>query len=77
MEVPKTVTGRKALKVAELKEVLAGLGLATEGTKAVLLERLEQHLAATEGADQSAAEAAEPPVEAAQEQPAEQVRLEA
>lgn len=84
MEVPKTVTGRKALKVAELKEVLAGLGLATDGTKAVLLERLESHLAAgdaagtAEGADQGAAEAAEPPVEeAAHEQPAEQVRLEA
>ena len=40
----------KALKVAELKELLAAAGLPTTGTKAVLLERLEQHEAAGDGA---------------------------
>jgi hypothetical protein len=77
MEVPKTATARKALKVAELKVVLGDLGLDTDGIKAVLLERLEQHVTAGDAAaDEGATEVpvAEPPVEPAQEQPVEQVR---
>ena len=42
---PDDTPGTKALKVAELKELLAAEGLPTTGTKAVL-ERLEQHEAA-------------------------------
>ena len=40
--IPDTPAGRKALKVAELRELLADVGLDTTGTKPFLLERLEQ-----------------------------------
>ena len=42
MGIPDTPTARKALKVAELRECLASVGLDTTGTKPVLLERLEE-----------------------------------
>lgn len=40
--IPETAAGRKALKVAELRECLAEVGLDTSGTKPVLLDRLEE-----------------------------------
>jgi hypothetical protein len=60
MEAPKTATARKALKVAELKELLAAWGLAADGTKAVLLERLEQHVAAQAAPEPQPQPGAEP-----------------
>mmetsp|Transcript_22454 Transcript_22454/g.31218 ORF Transcript_22454/g.31218 Transcript_22454/m.31218 type:complete len:238 (+) Transcript_22454:79-792(+) len=49
MEIPKTTSGRKALKVGELREILTAQGLSPEGTKAVLLERLEESLVESGG----------------------------
>ena len=39
---PDTAAARKALKVAEIKALLEEAGLATDGTKPTLLERLEE-----------------------------------
>ena len=41
-KIPDTAAARKALKVAEIKALLEEAGLATDGTKPTLLERLEE-----------------------------------
>jgi hypothetical protein len=41
-QIPETAAARRALKVAEIKALLEEAGLATDGTKPVLLERLEE-----------------------------------
>eukprot|EP00242_Pyramimonas_sp_CCMP2087_P008311 CAMPEP_0198209262 /NCGR_PEP_ID=MMETSP1445-20131203/14804_1 /TAXON_ID=36898 /ORGANISM="Pyramimonas sp., Strain CCMP2087" /LENGTH=226 /DNA_ID=CAMNT_0043882983 /DNA_START=159 /DNA_END=839 /DNA_ORIENTATION=- len=45
-EVPSTPSARKALKVVDLKAILAEKGLETDGVKAILLQRLEDSLPA-------------------------------
>lgn len=41
-KIPDTAAAREALKVAEIKALLEEAGLATDGTKPTLLERLEE-----------------------------------
>jgi len=54
-EVPSTPSARKALRVVDLKAILAEKGLETDGVKAILLQRLEDSLPAP---DEEAAEPA-------------------
>eukprot|EP00959_Pyramimonas_sp_CCMP1952_P064131 1339646-Pyramimonas_sp.AAC.1 len=57
-EIPTTPSARKAMKVGDLKTLLTERGLDTDGTKAVLLQRLEDFMAApAETAAEPAAEA--------------------
>ena len=75
-EIPTTPSARKALKVGDLKTLLSERGLDTDGTKNVLLQRLEDFLAAPSETAEAPAAEAEPaeaaPIEEEPEAPAEE-----
>jgi hypothetical protein len=69
-EVPSTPSARKALKVVDLKAILAEKGLETDGVKAILLQRLEDSLPAP---DEEAADPAATAETATEEQATDEV----